>query len=201
MTFPPAITASCPSLPVGYLAGLPRITGIAWSYVAHTDSHFDAQLLMRFVTAYQRVETLTIGELWALASMLRVVLIENLRRCADRIVSGRSEREEADALADRLLGSAEPPPEPAERVLGVYDRKPLPRTLAVQLVQRLRDCDPHVTPALQRVEELLRAEGMPRMWWSGKNCSASPPRMSRCATLSRAWCSFRHLTGPTSSNS
>ena len=149
-----------PKLAVGYLAGLPRITGIAWSYVAHTDSHFDPQLLMRFVTAYQRVETLTIGELWALASMLRVVLIENLRRCADRIVSGRSEREAADALADRLLGSPSRPPEPAERVLGVYDRKTLPRTLAVQLVQRLRDCDPHITPALQRVEELLRAEGM-----------------------------------------
>jgi cyclic beta-1,2-glucan synthetase len=149
-----------PKLSSGYLAGLPRITGIAWSYVAHTDSHFDAQLLMRFVTAYQRVETLTIGELWALASMLRVVLIENLRRCADRIVSGRAEREAADALADRLLGSPSRAAEPAERVLGVYGRKPLPRTLAVQLVQRLRDCDPNITPALQRVEELLRAEDM-----------------------------------------
>jgi cyclic beta-1,2-glucan synthetase len=149
-----------PKLASGYLAGLPRITGIAWSYVAHTDSHFDAQLLMRFVTAYQRVETLTIGELWALASMLRVVLIENLRRCADRIVSGRAERAAADVLADRLLGSPSRAAEPAERVLGVYDRKPLPRTLAVQLVQRLRDCDPNITPALQRVEELLHADGM-----------------------------------------
>jgi cyclic beta-1,2-glucan synthetase len=149
-----------PKLATGHLAGLPRIAGMVWSFVAHTDSHFDAPLLMRFVAAYQRVETLTIGELWALASMLRVVLIENLRRSADRIVSGRAEREQADVLADRLLGSPTRAPQPVSQVLAAYERAPLPRTLAVQLVQRLRDCDPNVTPALQRVEELLHAGGM-----------------------------------------
>ncbi len=148
-----------PKLAAGELAGLPRITGIAWAFVAHTDSHLDVPMLVRFITAYQQVETLTIGELWAVASMLRVVLIENLRRCADRIVNGRAQREEADRLADRLLGSPTRPPEPAERVLAAYAAKPLPRALAVQLVQRLRDCDPKVTPALQRVEDLLRTEG------------------------------------------
>ncbi len=148
-----------PKLASGDLAGLPRITGLAWAFVAHTDSHLDVPMLVRFITAYQQVETLTIGELWAIASMLRVVLIENLRRCADRIVSGRAQREEADRIADRLLGSPVRAPEPAERVLAAYAARPLPRTLAVQLVQRLRDCDPKVTPALQRVEELLHAEG------------------------------------------
>ena len=149
-----------PKLAAGELAGLPRITGIAWAFVAHTDSHLDMPMLLRFITAYQQVETLAIGELWAIASMLRVVLIENLRRCADRIVMGRAEREVADRLADRLLGAPNRPPEPAERVLATYAAKPLPRALAVQLVQRLRDCDPQIIPALQRVEELLRAEGL-----------------------------------------
>ncbi len=149
-----------PKLATGELAGLPRITGIAWAFVAHTDSHFEAQMLMRFVGAYQRVETLTIGELWALASMLRVVLIENLRRCADRIARGRLQREQADVLADRLLGTPTQPPEPPQRVLGAYRNRPLPRTLAVQLVQRLRDCDPALMPALRYVEELLEAEGL-----------------------------------------
>jgi cyclic beta-1,2-glucan synthetase len=157
---PAAYYRQLPKLASGHLAGLPRIAGMLWSFVAHTDSHFDAPVLLRFVAAYQRVETLTIGELWALASMLRVVLIENLRRSADRIVSGRAEREAADLLADRLLGSPSRAPEPAEKVLAAYERRPLPRTLAVQLVQRLRDCDPNVTPALQRVEELLHAGGM-----------------------------------------
>jgi DNA processing protein len=38
------------------------------------------------VAAYQRVEPLTIGELWAVAITLRVVLVENLRRLAEAIV-------------------------------------------------------------------------------------------------------------------
>ena len=157
---PPGYYRQLPKLATGQLAAMPRIAAMAWNFVAHTDSHFDAPLLTSFVTAYQRVETLTIGELWALASVLRLVLIENLRRCADRIVSGRRQREIADALADRLLGSPKRPAESVDQVLGVYDRKPLPNTLAVQLVQRLRDCDPNVTPALQRVEELLQAQDM-----------------------------------------
>ena len=54
--------------------------------------------------AYQRVQPLTIGELWAVAITLRVVLVENLRRLAESIVRGRAAREDADALADELLG-------------------------------------------------------------------------------------------------
>ena len=149
-----------PKLASGPLAGFPRITGIAWAFVAHTDSHFDVQMLTRFVEAYQRVEILGIGELWALASMLRVVLIENLRRSADRIVSGRVQRETADQLADRLLGSPTRAPEPAARVFGASTDRKLSRTLTVQLVQRLRDCDPDVTPAVHWLEESLRGEGL-----------------------------------------
>ncbi len=43
-------------------------------------------MLRRFVRAYQRVQPLTIGELWAVAITLRIVLVENLRRAAERIV-------------------------------------------------------------------------------------------------------------------
>ena len=78
--------------------------GIAWAFVAHTDSRFDPEFLRRFVRAYQTVEPLTIGELWAVAITLRIVLVENLRRVAQRIVISRAARQEADAVADRLLG-------------------------------------------------------------------------------------------------
>ena len=39
--------------------------------------------LTRFVAAYQRVQPLTIGELWAVAITLRIMLVENLRRLAE----------------------------------------------------------------------------------------------------------------------
>ena len=62
--------------------GYPRVFGLAWAFVAHTDSRFDPETLRRFVRAYQRVQPLTIGELWAVAITLRIVLVENLRRAA-----------------------------------------------------------------------------------------------------------------------
>src|SRR6266511_530194 len=93
-----------PKLADGPLAGLPRVYGIAWAFVAHTDSRVDPDTLRRFVQAYQRVQPLTIGELWAVTISLRVVLVENVRRLADVLVRGRVARQEADALADELLG-------------------------------------------------------------------------------------------------
>src|SRR3989475_9104415 len=66
-----------PKLTEGPLAGYPRVYGIAWAFVAHTDSRFDPETLRRFVRAYQRIQALTIGELWAVAITLRVVLVED----------------------------------------------------------------------------------------------------------------------------
>src|SRR3989338_2417634 len=93
-----------PKLADGPLAGYPRVYGLAWAFVAHTDSRFDPEMLRRFVRASQRVQPLTIGELWAVAITLRVVLVENLRRLTEAIVRGRAARQVADALADDLLG-------------------------------------------------------------------------------------------------
>ena len=64
-------TASCRSSPTATSTGYPRVLGIAWAYIAHTDSRFDPDSLRRMVRAYQEVEPLTIGELWAIAISLR----------------------------------------------------------------------------------------------------------------------------------
>src|SRR5688572_24630824 len=76
-----------PKLAAGPFDGFPRVFGIAWAFVAHSDSRFDPEFLRRFVHAYQSVAPLTIGELWAVAITLRIVLVENLRRVAQRIVT------------------------------------------------------------------------------------------------------------------
>src|SRR2546428_2267584 len=47
-----------PKLAQGHLAGYPRVLGIAWAYVAHTDSRFDAERLRRLVFSDQRVAPL-----------------------------------------------------------------------------------------------------------------------------------------------
>ena len=102
---PPGYYRQLPKLAEGPFAGYPRVLGVAWAFVAHTDSHFDPEILARYVRAYQEVQPLTIGELWAVAITLRIVLVENLRRLAERMVHSRTSREEADNLADRLLGA------------------------------------------------------------------------------------------------
>jgi cyclic beta-1,2-glucan synthetase len=154
---PPGYYRQLPKLRSGPLAGYPRVFGVAWAFVAHTDSRFDPEALTRFVRAYQTVQPLSIGELWAVAITLRIVLVENLRRSAVRIMSRRSAREEADGVADRLLGVNDFVADPA--ALAPYEGAPFSEGFVVQLVQRLRDQDPEATPAVGWLEERLAREG------------------------------------------
>ncbi len=156
---PPGFYRELPKLADGPLAGYPRVYGLAWAFVAHTDSRLDPETLRRFVNAYQRVQPLTIGELWAVAITLRVVLVENLRRLAETIVRGRAARQEADALADDVLGLGGGPVDPSVRGLQWVGDAPLVTAFAVQLVQRLREQDPAVTPALEWLDQRLAVQG------------------------------------------
>jgi cyclic beta-1,2-glucan synthetase len=148
-----------PKLADGPFTGYPRILGMAWACVAHSDSRFDLESLRRFVRAYQVVQPLTIGELWALAITLRIVLVENLRRAAERIVSSRMERELADQVCDRLLGVNGRTADRQALFRHHEKHGELPASFVVQMVKRLRDQDPHVTPALQWLEQRLIAQG------------------------------------------
>src|SRR3990170_7763565 len=148
-----------PKLAEGHLEGNPRVLGLAWAYVAHTDSRFDPESLRRLVAAYQQVEPLTMGELWAIAISLRIILVENLRRLAEEIVRSREARQRADELADSLLGIGRVTPEAAGASLRRLKDATLPTAARVQLFQRLRDQDPAVTPALGWLEENLVAQG------------------------------------------
>jgi cyclic beta-1,2-glucan synthetase len=156
---PPGFYRKLPKVASGHLKGYPRVFGVAWAFVAHTDSRFDPDALRRFLAAYQRVQPLTIGELWAVAITLRVVLVENLRRLAESIVQSRGARQEADALADSLLGTGGRSALSPDTVLRKFEKKPLDRAFAVQLVQRLRDLDPKVGPILLWLDERLAAQG------------------------------------------
>ncbi len=151
-----------PKLANGALRGFPRVYGLAWAIVAHTDNRFELETLQRFCRAYQHVQPLTIGELWALAITLRVVLVDNLARLAAGIVHRVTLREQADALADALVpetaagaGEAFPPPSAALRK---FETEPLPPAFAAQLFQRLRDMDPANTPTLAWLQSTLAAQ-------------------------------------------
>jgi cyclic beta-1,2-glucan synthetase len=156
---PRAFQRGLPALAAGPLEGHPRVFGLVWALVAHTDSRLDRETLVRFMSAYQRVQLLTIGELWAVAVMLRLVLVENLRRSAEQIARGRAACREADTLADRLLGLGGRAPEPPETALPGFASTPVPAAFVVRLLQRLRDQGSPATPVLAWLDERLGREG------------------------------------------
>lgn len=154
---PPSYYRLLPKLADGPFAGYPRVFGLAWAFIAHSDSHIDPENLKRFIDAYQRVEPLTIGELWAVAITLRIVLIENLRRLADQMAVGRQARAAAEALADRLLGGKDAQLALEEAHLERMT-EPLNVHFAAQLAKRLRNLDPRTTPAVAWLEQRLQQQ-------------------------------------------
>src|ERR1700752_2051832 len=151
-----------PKLAQGELEGYPRIYAVALALIAHTDSRLDTNTLQRFITAYQTVAPLSIGELWAVAITLRLALVENLRRLAVTIVRSREEPEEADRLADKLLELAGRQPSAMLPLVTekLGKREKLGQTFVVQLIQRLREQHPSITQVMDWIEERLRRQEM-----------------------------------------
>ena len=154
---PQSYYSELPKLADGPFNGYPRIYALSVALIAHTDSYLDSETLRRFINSYQQVAPLSIGELWAVPISLRIALVENLRRLATRIVSSRGEREEADRLADKLLDLAKlSPQEIVPHISGrLGRRKVLGRAFIVQLMQRMREQDPAVLPAVEWIETQL----------------------------------------------
>lgn len=159
LDLPPRYYQQLPKLAAGPFAGYPRVFGMAWAFVAHTDSRFDVDIWCRFVHAYQTVQPLTIGELWASAITLRIILVENLRRIAERIVYSREERRRADDLADHLLKAGDQTTNWVNVALEDLTQGPRSDAFLLQLVHRLRDQGTPVTVLLARLDERLTAKG------------------------------------------
>lgn len=143
-----------PKLIDGFLAGYPRVYGIAWALVAHTDSRFSPEQLNHFIRAYQEVQPLSIGELWAIPITLRIVMIENLRRLALKVMRSQDGRRLADDFVDQIdkfdlsTQTAFLPPQP------------LRQAFAVQIVQRLHEPHPGPAPTLDFLNEWLAEQGV-----------------------------------------
>ncbi len=67
-----------PKLDATTLKGYPRIFALAWELVGYSQSQLDLTQVTAFVQNYQQVTPLTIGELWALPTMLRIAILESL---------------------------------------------------------------------------------------------------------------------------
>lgn len=100
-----------PRLKSGSLKGYPRVYAIALELVSHTDGRFDDKQLIGFISAYQTQSLLSNGELWAIPMMVRMALIEHIRRVCERISASQQQWHKAEKLAEQLLSYKEGKPE------------------------------------------------------------------------------------------
>jgi len=140
--FPPGYDEELPKLATPPLERYPRVYALALCVIAHSDSAMDESQITTFVAAFQELSPLSIGELWALPTVLRFALLENLRRLAEKIMWGWEERRRAEKwLSESPHGARalSPPREGATRALGVPGAQSDP--FLARLSQLLREQD------------------------------------------------------------
>ncbi len=141
--------------------GNPRAYQLALDVIAHGDGRLDAESLARFVAAYQEGAPLALAELAALPVMLRLALIENLRRLAVRQADTRRQRVKANRWADRMTARAEERPGDLILVVAdmVRDVQPMSSGFVAELARRLQGRGGPLTQALQWIATRLADEG------------------------------------------
>ncbi|MEO5596346.1 MAG: cyclic beta 1-2 glucan synthetase, partial [Lysobacteraceae bacterium] len=146
-----------PRLTHGPSAGYPRVYDLALQAISHGDGRIDAEGLSRFVAAYQSVTPLRLGELWAFPIMLRLALIENLRRVGARVLLDCINRNLADDWADRLVEVADA--DGKDLVLIVADmarsNPPLASAFVAELARRLQGKSSLLALPLTWIEQWL----------------------------------------------
>ncbi|HUG21622.1 GH36-type glycosyl hydrolase domain-containing protein [Piscinibacter sp.] len=154
---PPGYSRELPRLKGGPSQGLPRVYDLALQVVSHGDGRIGRGTLSRFVASYQTVKVLKLGELWAVPIMLRLALIENLRRVAVRIAAGRKARDLAYQWADRMLDVAEKDPKGLILVIADMARSDPPMTgpFVAELARRLQGRSAALALPLTWIEQRL----------------------------------------------
>jgi len=159
--FPKGYSRELPLLANGPSAGLPRVYDIALEAIAHGDGRVDPESLNRFVAAYQKLADLKLGELWAIPIMLRLALIENLRRVAARVAAGMLDRSGADGWADQMVDAAENDPKSLILVIADMARSnpPLVDAFVAELARRLQGHSSALALPLTWIEQRLSEGG------------------------------------------
>ena len=158
---PKGYSRELPRLAQGPSAGLPRVYDVALETIVHGDGRVDPENLVSFVAAYQSVTALTLGELWAIPIMLRLALIENLRRVGTRIAADRIARNHADYWADRMTAIAEEDPKSLILVIADMARSepPMVSPFVAEFARRLQGQSPALALPLTWIEQLLAESG------------------------------------------
>ena len=190
---PKGYSRELPQLLQGPSDGLPRVYDLATNAISHGDGRVDADGLSRFIAAYQAITPLKLGELWAIPIMLRLALIENLRRVSARVIADRTDRDLAHEWADRLIEAAESDPKSVVLIIADMARSTPPMTNAfvAEFARRLQGRSAALASTLTWVEQWLADSGFAiEQMVQTENQQQAADQVS----VSNSICSLRFLT-------
>jgi cyclic beta-1,2-glucan synthetase len=158
---PKGYSDTLPALSNGLFAGMPRVYDIVLEIISHSDGRVDDYNLSSFVAAYQMTTELTLGELWAIPIMLRLAVIENLRRVCGRIALDMIDHNLADYWADKMIDTVKE--DAAHLILTIADmvrsKPPLSSPFVAGFTRSLQGKGPALALALNWLEQQLSGMG------------------------------------------
>jgi cyclic beta-1,2-glucan synthetase len=158
---PKGYSEALPALANGLFAGMPRVYDIVLEIISHSDGRVDAHNLSGFVAAYQTTTELTLGELWAIPIMLRLAVIENLRRVCSRIALDMIDHNLADYWADKMIDTVKD--DAAQLILTIADmvrsKPPLSSPFVAGFTRSLQGKGPALALALNWLEQQVSGMG------------------------------------------
>jgi cyclic beta-1,2-glucan synthetase len=159
---PKGYSKGLPQLAKGKSEGLPRVYDIAVKIISHSDGRVDIKSLTRFIHSYQSVTPLKLGELWAIPIMLRLALLENLRRLATQIAADILNKNQADYWADEMTTTAEKDPKSLILVVADMARSnpPMVSSFVAELTRRLQGKGSSLALPLSWIEQRLSENGL-----------------------------------------
>ena len=159
---PKGYSKELPCLDHGQSTGPPRVYDIALEVITHGDGRVDPESLSRFVAAYQKITPLKLGELWAIPIMLRLALIENLRRVGALVAASTLDRDRADIWADQMIEVAEQDPKSLILVVADMARSnpPVASSFVAEFARRLQGQSPALALPLTWIEQRLSESGL-----------------------------------------
>jgi cyclic beta-1,2-glucan synthetase len=158
---PPSYFKRLPRVASDEFAGFPRIYALALELIGTSAGRLDARRLQRFISAVQSITPLTMGELWAWPSVLKLALIDHLRARADGLAATRGHRLAADRMADAIESATPRTDRWPEHVHHTFVTRLLQRAralgaLAAHLHHELEDV---LAARGETIEDAIRAEG------------------------------------------
>lgn len=154
---PKGYSKGLPQLANGASEGLPRVYDIVVELISHSDGRVDFESLSGFISAYQSVTTLQLGELWAIPIMLRLALIENLRRLSTEIALDILHKNLADYWADQMLDTLDKDPKNLVVVIADMARSkpPVEGAFVAELTRRLQGRGASLSLPLSWIEQFV----------------------------------------------